>query len=323
VKAKDYNGPLRDLIGSYESESKQVVEVALKDGKVSLVVPNQSPYPLEEKEAGKLRSPSLPEAYWVEMERDNAGAVSGIVINQPEGRFSFRRMAAVGALISADELIGKMIAAYGGDANLRKHHSSIMAVSIDMEHQGIRGEGFVYAQSPNKSGTNVKLTALNKEIGDVITYFDGQTGGQLASFAPEETFTGKRLEDLKREASFSGILDWKQLYKTITVKRMAKVGDEDTYVVELAPEKGNKVTVYVSTKSLLVLRTDRVISNENTSLEIPQTELMSDYRLTEGIMVPFRIVSNNIANGDIITVIKDVKFDVEIPESVFKKPVKK
>jgi hypothetical protein len=73
----------------------------------------------------------------------------------------------------------------------------------------------------------------------------------------------------------------------------------------------------------LVLRTDRIISNENTSLELPQTDFFSDYRLLDGMMVPFKIVSNNIANGDIVTVVKEVKFDVEIPETVFKKPVKK
>lgn len=324
ANTESYAGPLRDVIGSYENATKQVIEIGVKDGKVALIVPNQSPYPLEEKEAGKLRSPKLPETYWVDVKRDDKGSVSGIVLNQPEGQFEFRKLTdAATPLPGADELIAKMITAYGGEANLKKHHSSVTTVSIDLEHQGIQAEGLMYGQSPNKSGSSVRLTALNKEIGSIVTYFDGESGGQLTSFSPEETFTGKRLEDLKRESSFNGVLGWKQLYKTITVKRITKVGDEDAYVLELVPEKGNKVTTYVSTKSLLVLRTDRIISNENTSLELPQTDFFSDYRLLDGMMVPFKIVSNNIANGDIVTVVKEVKFDVEIPETVFKKPVKK
>jgi hypothetical protein len=321
TSAQDYRGPLSEMLGSYENEGKQTVEIGLKDGKVALIVPNQPAYPLEEKETGKLVSPVLPPTYWVDVNRDSAGAIAGIVINQPEGKFSFKRLARASSLISADELIAKMIAAYGGEDNLKKHQSSVTTIAIDMEHQGILGEGTVYAKSPNKSASNVTLIALTKKIGSVSTYFDGDVGGQVLSFAPPETFSGKRLEDVKRESSFSGVLDWKKSYKTINVKRMAKVGDEETWVVELVPEKGNKVTSYVSTKSLLILRSDRLISNENTGIELPQTEYFHDYRLVDGVMVPFKSVSNNIANGDIVTTVKDVKFDVEIPDAVFQKPV--
>jgi hypothetical protein len=319
----DYNGPLSEMIGSYENDTKQVVEISVKDGMVSLLVPNQRPYPLVEKETGKLGSPALPDAYWVEIKRDTVGSISGIVINQPEGQFPFRRITNAGALLSADDLIRKMIEAYGGEANLKKHHSTVMTVSIDMEHQGIRAEGFTYGQAPNRSATSLKLIALNKEIGTINSFFDGQTGGEVTSFTSGEMLSGKRLEDVRLESSFYGVLAWKELYKTIRIKRMTKVKDEDAFVVELVPEKGNKVTAYVSAKSLLVLRTDRVISNESTGVELPQTEYYSDYRLVDGWMVPFKVVSNNVANGDFVAVVKEVKFDVDIPESVFKKPAVK
>ncbi len=319
----DSAGPLREMIGSYENETKQVVEIAVKEGKVSLLVPNQQPYPLEVEEPGKLRSPALPEAYWVEVKRDSVGSVAGIVINQPEGQFKFRRIATVAAPLGADELIRKMIDAYGGEANLKKHHSSVMTVSVDMEHQGLRAEGLIYGQSPDRAASTLRLLALNKEIGTINSFFDGQAGGEVTSFTAGEMLSGKRLEDVRRESNFYGVLAWKQLYKTITVKSMSKVGEEDAYVLELVPAKGNKLTAYVSAKSFLILRIDRLISNENTGVELPQTEYYSDYRLVDGWMIPFKVLSNNIANGDFVTVVKDVKFDVEIPEAMFKKPVQK
>ena len=133
------NTPLRDLIGSYEGDSKQTIEIAFKEGKVSLVIPGQQPYPLNENEKNKLRSPSLPEEYWVDVNRDDKGVVSGIVVNQPEGRYSFRRLASAAPLISVEELLTKMIDAYGGEANLRKHKSSLTTVDIDLENQGVQG----------------------------------------------------------------------------------------------------------------------------------------------------------------------------------------
>ena len=51
--------------------------------------------------------------------------------------------------------------------------------------------------------------------------------------------------------------------------------------------------------------------------------MFSDYRSVDGVMVPFKILSNNVANGDVVVRIKDIKFDQPIPDSVFKKPQKK
>jgi hypothetical protein len=48
--------------------------------------------------------------------------------------------------------------------------------------------------------------------------------------------------------------------------------------------------------------------------------MFSDYRNVDGVMIPFRTVANNIANGDIVLKVVDVKFDVDIPDTVFRKP---
>jgi hypothetical protein len=275
---------------------------------------------LLEKEKNKLRSPGLPESYWIDVTRGDAGSVTGMVLNQPEGRISFRRLTSATALISVEDLIAKMTVAYGGEENLRKHRSSVTTVEIDMENQGVLAQGLISAKAPNMTASDLTLTALDKKIGTVVGYFDGTAGGQRASFAPDELYTGKRLEDVRIAADFYDVLDWKKNFKTIVIKRIGKIGDEDAYIVEKRSEKGTPVTDYVSTKSLLLLRRDSVISSETSGIELPQTEKFSDYRLVGGVMVPFKVVSNNIANGDIVTSVKDVKFDVEIPDALFHKP---
>jgi CubicO group peptidase (beta-lactamase class C family) len=321
-------GALSAVVGSYESESsKQVIEIGVREGKVSLVVPGQQPYPLEEKEKDKLRSPGLPPAYWVEVNRDNAGTISGIVINQPEGRFTFRRLTSASAgtganLLSTDELLTKMIAAYGGEENLLKHKSSVTTVTVDMENQGVQAYGQISARAPNQTASDMTLTALGKKIGSIVSYFDGTGGGELVSFGPEDVYSGKRLQDVKAGADFYDVLNWKKNYKSIVVKRIAKIGDEDAYVVEKKSEQGTPVTDYVSTKTFLVLQRDSVIANETAGIELPQREVFSDYRQVDGVMIPFKMVANNIANGDIVLLVKDVKWNVEIPDAAFHKPVK-
>jgi CubicO group peptidase (beta-lactamase class C family) len=318
-----YSGSLKEVLGSYEQEeSKTIIEIALKDGKPSLVAPGQQPYPLEEKEKDKLRSPLLPDTYWIEVKRDASGKITGIVLNQPEGQFPMRRLSDAAPGVSVDELLPKIVAAYGGEESIRKHKSTVTTVALDFENQGVTGEGVVRAKAPNQVGTSVTLMALGKKIGTIVYYFDGTGGGQQLSFAPEETFTGKRLADLTREADFYGPVDWKKNFKTITFKRMAKVGDDDCYVLEMMPEKGNTVTVFISSKSFLMLRRDSVISSETSGQNLPESATYSDYRLIEGVMIPFKTVNEDIANGHVVTLVKDVKFDVEIPDAVFHKPAK-
>ena len=313
--------PLGDLVASYEGEStKQTIEIAYKEGKVSLVVPGQPPYPLNESEKNKLRSPGLPETYWIEVNRDDKGSVSTIVLNQPEGRFTFRRLVDSSSTISVEELLAKMIAAYGGEENIRKHKSSLTTVEVDLESQGVQGKGTISARAPNLAGTDMTFVALGKKIGSIVSYFDGAAGGEFMSFAPEELYSGKRLEDIKAGADFYDVVNWKSNYKTMTIKRMGKVGNEDVYILEKRNEKGSPVTDFVSTKSFLVLRRNSVIVSETAGIELPQTQLFSDYRNVDGVMIPFKSVSNNLANGDIVTRVLDVKFDVDIPDSVFKKP---
>lgn len=91
-------------------------------------------------------------------------------------------------------------------------------------------------------------------------------------------------------------------------------------IVEKRSEKGTPVTDYISTKSFLVLRRDSVIVSETAGVELPQTQYFSDYRKVDGVMAPFKAVSNNVANGDIVLRLQDMKFGVEVPDSVFHKP---
>jgi CubicO group peptidase (beta-lactamase class C family) len=319
-----YNGPLQDLIGFYEeAQSKRALEIAFREGNVSLLIPGQQVFPLVEKEKNKVISTVLPDTYWIGVNRDEGGHVTSLVFNQPEGKFTFNRVAEARSLISTDELLAKMIAAYGGEENLRKHKTSLTTIEVDLENQGVLAEGSVSSKAPNMQATSMKLTALGKEIGSIVTYFNGAAGGQTASFAPEETFSGKRLTDVKVASDFYDVLNWKQNFKTITVKRIAKVGDEDAYVVEKAPENGHPMTDYISTKSFLLLRRESVIASETSNVELPQTELFSDYRKVDGVMIAFKTVSNNVAYGDIVTRVKDVQFNVDLPDSIFTKPVKK
>ena len=338
TEAKSTGGPAGDPkkeVGKYLMSAGVSFDVSLKDDKLVLTVPGQPPYPLENLSGRRYKLGEPAPAGFFATFRSAKGkeTETELYLEQPQGNVVLQKVVGDGAkptvdtaaktdssLISVDELLTKMIAAYGGEENLRKHKSSVMMVDVDLENQGVQAKGSISARAPNLTASDIIFTALGKKLGSAVTYFDGNGGGEMMSFAPEEVYSGKKLEDIKAGADFYDVLNWKGNYKTLTVKRMGKVGDEDAYVLEKRNEKGTPVIDYISTRSFLLLRRDSVIVSETAGLELPQTQLFSDYRNVDGVMIPFKSVSNNIAQGETVFRITDVKWNVDIPDSVFKKP---
>lgn len=308
-------------------------DVSWKDDKLVLTVPGQPPYPLQNigGRRYKLAEPAPPGFFATFRPVKDKPTETELFLEQPQGNIVLPKQSQANegasgdavkapSLIGVDELLTKMITAYGGEENLRKHKSSLTSVDVDLENQGVQAKGTIRTKAPNMSASDMTFMALGKKIGSIVGYFDGNGGGEIISFAPEETYSGKRLEDIKAGSDFYDVLNWKTNYKTITVKRMGKVGDEDVYIIEKRSEKGTPVTDYISTKSFLVLRRDSLVVSETAGIELPQTQSFSDYRNVDGVMIPFKMVSNNIANGDIVLRVTDLKFDVDIPDAVFRKP---
>ncbi len=320
----------KELVGKYASEKNaaRTIEVMETDGKVSLVVEGQPPYELREKSKDVFNSPILPTDYSIKAMRDASGKLIGIVLAQPEGEFSFNRIGKDSVTSNApkmtvDELMPKVINALGGEANWRKLNSRQSKIEFNFVHQGVQGYGTSYAKAPNMAAQEANITALGKTIGSFFEYFDGASGGEEISFAPSETYTGKQLEDARIGASFYGLLSWKTLYKNADFKGASKVGDEDAYIVVFEPEKGNKDTIYFSQKSFLPLKLESLSSSSTSNVSQPYSEMYSDYRAVDGVLLPFKTVNSNSANGDLVLTVKEVKHNIAIDDKVFKAKGKK
>jgi CubicO group peptidase (beta-lactamase class C family) len=314
----EYAGPLKEVVGSYEPEKQgPAVEVIVRDGKVVLVVPGQPAYPLVERSKDVLGSTTLPDSYSILVRRDEAGRVAGITLKQPGAENVFNRAVEFKATMTVDELMRKVVEATGGEAALRRHKSLRIVADIDLLHQGVGGEALIVARAPNSYAQDISLTALGKKIGSYRDFFDGTQGGAEGSFVPFDPKTGKELDETRVASDFYAPLNWKTLFQKAEIRKMSKVDGEDTYVVVFTPEKGSPVTQYISAKTFLPLRVDTVATSDTISM--PVTETYSDYRSVDGVMIPFRRVSNSQAMGDTVLKIREATFDVPVSEESFKR----
>lgn len=314
----------KELIGKYEVQQSKgnYIEIKDVDGKTSLVVGDQPPYPLIEKEKDLFGSNLLPDSYRIKVKRTAENKVEGITLIQPEGEFPFTLVTdaktAEVPKITVDELMSKTIEALGGEANWRKLNSRVTEFEMDFVSQGLKGKGEGYAKAPNWNFSKIEITALGKNIATIQEYFDGTHGGEKATFSEAETYTGQKLEDAKYNANFYGILDWKKDNTKAEITGMQKVGDEETYVVKIKPEKANATTYYISTKTFLPVKQISVIVSSTSAQKTPYSTTMSDYRKVDGVMIPFKTVAENPGMGETVTYIKSIKHNVKIDDKKFK-----
>jgi CubicO group peptidase (beta-lactamase class C family) len=312
---------LKELVGDYHLEQppNYNVKISEKDGKVFLTVPGQPPYELKEKEKDIFFSPTAPEVLSrIQVKRDAAGKIIQFISTEPSGTYTFSRFSSEMPKMSVDELMTKVVDALGGEANWRKFNSRVVKYELDFVHQGVKGYGTQYAKAPNMVATESTFTAVGKPIATAYEYFNGTEGGEETSFSTFEKTTGKSLEDARINADFYGLTNWKANYKKTEMKPVTKVGDEEAYVVVFEPEKGNKNTIYFSTKTFLPIKAESVVSSSTRGTDLPYTETYSDYRTIDGLKIPFRSVNSNVGRGDAVTIVKEVKHNVKIDDKVYR-----
>jgi hypothetical protein len=188
---------------------------------------------------------------------------------------------------------------------------------VELPHQGLGGEALTLARAPNSYAQEVTFKALGKAIGTFREFYDGAEGGQEGSFMPYNPRTGKELDEARVASDFYAPLNWKTLFRKAEIRKVAKVGGEDAYVVVFTPEKGSPVTQYISAKTFLPLRQETVATSDAVSL--PVTETYSDYRSVDGVMIPFVRVSNSPSMGDTVMKVREAAFDVPVPEEAFRR----
>ncbi len=306
----------KDLLGTYEAEAdgkKTVFQLVAQQGKLIVQRPGQRALTLVEKDKDTFSIAGAPDAYEINVKRNEAGKASSLSVKEPKGIVELRRVEEFKSPLSIEELMTQIVTALGGEANLRKHKTLVMTYDINLVNQGVVGTGTISQKAPNLKANQMTLNALGKRLGTIREYFDGAKGGTQSSFLPDETPTEKELAQERIASDFYAPLNWRELYKTIEIKGVTKVGDEEAFIVVKTPNAGTPITDYISTKNYLLLRRD-------TSRGITRYD---DYRTVDGAMMPFKWTIESSGTGEQIIRVKTLKFDVPISDALFRGAAKK
>ena len=284
-----------------------IFRLVAQNGKLTVMRPGQSSFTLVEKSKDAFSIAGAPDAYEVNVVRNQAGEVSGLSIKQPKGNIEMQRVAGFKSPIAVEELMTRVINALGGEANLRKHQTLETTYDVDLVNQGVSGTGTLSQKMPDLKTNFFTLNALGKPLGTIREYFDGTTGGVISSFLPPGTKSQAELTQEQAASDFYAPLNWQKLYKKVEIAGTTKIGGEDAYIVAKTLNDNSAMTDYISAKTYLLLKCE-------TTRGVTE---YGDYRETSGVMLPFKWTVESPNTGRQIVNVKTAKFDVPISDKVF------
>jgi CubicO group peptidase (beta-lactamase class C family) len=255
--------------------------------------------------AGKLLWPLIldEEPPSAESPRPTAGAKNSepVAVEPPRSKASLPA-----DFPTVDALLAKMIAAVGGESNLRRHESVEIHAVKSYENHGVTADLKAWAEAPAMRTEEEVWTASGRQVGRLRIYFDGIHGGQETTFGQDSINDTQANREARRENDFRPLLDLKQMYLDVRLLAAGNIGAENTYVLQLTPSEGKPVRMSVSQRTALVVQRE----TEGQSITF------SDYRLVDKERVPFATTIRD-SLGETSIRITQIRFNRMFPDAVF------
>lgn len=217
--------------------------------------------------------------------------------------------AAAPALPAAQAILDKYLAAVGGADALLKIKTRVQTGNLEASGQKFPIE--IYSQAPDKRvstshmGSNPSVTAYNGETGWL------STPNGIRQMSPAEQLAAS----IDAQLYFPARLP--QMYQEFKVSAGEVIDGQPTYVVSAKGKNQVPLDLYFDQSSGLLLR---LIRYAETALGRNPTQIdYSDYRVTDGLKIPYRWTLAR-PNGRFTIQIDDVKLNVPVDEKLFVMP---
>ena len=223
---------------------------------------------------------------------------------------------------TADEIIEKYLAAVGGRPALGKLTSRTMTGTITLTTPGgeVSGPIEIDNQAPSKSRMLIKLDLSALGVGQIVQdqRFDGTSGYVIDSLQGNHDITGDQLELMRYSVFPTPFMNYRELGATVELGGKEKVGQRDAYLLLFKAKSGVPLRQYIDAESYLPLKT-AVKVNVPQFGDLEQITEFLDFRVIDGVKVPFQIKSSSSIQSSTVTFTK-VEHNTAIDPAVFSKP---
>lgn len=215
------------------------------------------------------------------------------------------------ALTSADQVIDRYEQAIGGHAAWDKLHSFTMKGNLEIQGHLILSAFYSAAETPTKALT--KLTNGNRAI-----LAEGCDGESCWAYEPSHgvrPLTGDELASQIAEADFYSELNLRKRYHSLRLIGTNNEGNTSLYVVEGSSRANTFVRMYFDATSGLLAR--RESTTQAHGGDQTQATSFSDYRLIDGVAVPFTV---HFSSPDLTVHVTQMQWNAQVDDAQFAMP---
>jgi hypothetical protein len=221
-------------------------------------------------------------------------------------------LAAQEAMPAGRTVINRYIEAIGGREVILRQSGRHITGKFEIPAQGMGGDLEIYGQPPNRILVKVSLAG----IGSIQSGYDGTTGWAVNPMMGPMVLDSLQLQQMKQQADF-----YANLYPEASIASLETVADTTfdstpSYKVKVVTTWGEEYFEFFDKAKGLQVGSIRNQASPMGNMEI--SSVVSDYRLVEGLLVPFKQVQRTMGIEQVITVLSVEVMTV--PDSVFALP---
>lgn len=216
---------------------------------------------------------------------------------------------------TVDEVVAKHIAATGGADKIKAAKTLKMTGKAEM--QSMEAPFIMYVKQPNMIRNEITIQGLV-----LVQAWDGKSGWAIVPFTGKkdpEAVTADEAKELQDQADLWPLLDYQSKGNKVELMGKDKIEGSDAYKLKLTRASGDVEIVYLDTDSYLEIKEEatRMVRGSEQQTETS----LSDYRDTNGLMLPYAIESSVKGSPDKQKItLEKVELNVPIEDSIFKMP---
>jgi hypothetical protein len=217
------------------------------------------------------------------------------------------------AMPAVDDILDNYVKALGGKDAIEKLTTRASKGAFELPAMGASGTVEAFTKAPNKSASIIEMSGFGK----IERIFDGAKAWSASPMEGVRELEGAELALMKRQADFHSSLNIKKNFAKLEVKGVEKVVNTDAYMVVATPAEGKAEKMYFDVNSGLLVRHD--IEMVSPQGEILVETLIEDYKVVDGVKIPFTIKQNTPAFNMVLKY-SEIKHNVPVDDAKFGKP---
>ena len=177
---------------------------------------------------------------------------------------------------------------------------------------------FIHGEKTEKD--KVRLDSKTPSAEYALVYGDGKLFGIIngATFTPRADAAADFIA--QQAHSIDALLRYKENESKVTSAGKDKQQGIDLYVLDLVDKANRKTRYFISAKSFRVLSLEYEETPPGTTTAIKYTKRFYDYRLAQGVQLPFRTVLYEDGKQTVETHVLTVQYGVKMEDSMFQGP---